>query len=610
MGTVVPGRFRITLFGLLVASFALLTAITAALILVLSHGDLRSNTRELLRQKSEVVVHSVVEKIVAHRQSTETMAAYLADVLAAQPALAFADEAMAGLLASSLAAAPHISTVALVDDDFRLFRVSRTPRPDLKPVVDWSDEPSFADMIRLAKKAGRPLWGPLFFSEHSGTTFINYLQPVEQSPYVLLLSISINDLSDYLRRAEAAGDGKPFILYDRHAVLAHATLVANHAGLDDRHPLPALERFSDPVLRSIWSADNLPKIEPWFANGLAARVVDIGGTVYVFLYREISGYGPAPVQVGTYFALDTVAPQIARNRTQLLAGIGLIALALVAALLLSRTISRPFRMFKAAAEQIGQLRFDTALALPESRIAEVRDLNRALRAMVGGLSSFKSYVPTGLVRRLMEETGAGDIRAEEKTISVMFTDIVGFTALAETMNAADVVALLNEHFALVDTCIEAEGGVIDKYIGDSVMAFWGGLEADEHHAGRACAAALRIEAAIERNNHGRRARGLLPVHVRIGIHTGRAMVGNIGASARISYTVIGDTVNVAARLEEFARNVDDRSHEALTVVSGETAAYVGAEFALQEVGTIALRGRSGPTAVYRLGPPMGADRRA
>ena len=161
--------------------------------------------------------------------------------------------------------------------------------------------------------------------------------------------------------------------------------------------------------------------------------------------------------------------------------------------------------------------------------------------------------------------------------------------------------LLNEHFALLNEAIEAEGGTIDKYIGDSVMAFWGAPEDQPDHAARACRAALQIAQALGDDNRRRQADGKAPIRLRIGIHSGTAVVGNIGAPGRVNYTLVGDTVNIAQRLEGLAKDVGVAPDaDAVILVSEETQAELPSDFALDAEGQHELRGHSGTVAVYRL----------
>ena len=182
----------------------------------------------------------------------------------------------------------------------------------------------------------------------------------------------------------------------------------------------------------------------------------------------------------------------------------------------------------------------------------------------------------------------------------MFTDIVGFSQILEHMTAPEAAALLNRHFTMLAKCVEVEGGTIDKFDGDSLMAFWGAPEPHEDHADRACRAALLIKREIEReNNVQRKARGPV-LRLRIGMCTGRVVVGNIGSPGRINYTAVGDTVNVARRLEELGKTVGRTEEEANILVSSSLRSALVKPFSLAHLGSYKLRGRTERTDVYVL----------
>jgi class 3 adenylate cyclase len=159
---------------------------------------------------------------------------------------------------------------------------------------------------------------------------------------------------------------------------------------------------------------------------------------------------------------------------------------------------------------------------------------------------------------------------------------------------------LNGHFSLLAECIEAEDGTLDKFIGDSVMAFWATPFNTREQVACACRAALAIRDAVSRDNRARGERGEEPIRVRIGIHTGRAIVGNIGAPGRINYTVVGDTVNLAQRLEELGKTTWSAGEDAIILVSGDVADALGDEFELTARGSQEIRGREGGLRVFRL----------
>ena len=184
----------------------------------------------------------------------------------------------------------------------------------------------------------------------------------------------------------------------------------------------------------------------------------------------------------------------------------------------------------------------------------------------------------------------------------MFTDIVGFSGIAEGRDADKVAALLNRHFALLGGTIEQEGGTIDKYIGDSIMAFWGAPLDQEDRAERAIRAAVAIAKSLHADNARRAHKGLKPIRIRIGIHQGPALVGNIGAPGRVNYTLVGDTVNIAQRLEQFGREVDDGSVDAVIVVSAELAAHLPPGVVCADLGEHQLPGRSSAEHLYQIKP--------
>jgi adenylate cyclase len=218
--------------------------------------------------------------------------------------------------------------------------------------------------------------------------------------------------------------------------------------------------------------------------------------------------------------------------------------------------------------------------------------------MVATLSSFGSYVPRALVRRLMRAGGPGAVVSEQREVTVMFTDIVGFTALSEHLPAGDVAAFLNQHIAIIDRCVEAEEGTIDKYIGDAVMVFWGAPETQPDQADRACRAAVSIAREIHTENVRRRLHGEPAIRVRIGIHSGPAVVGNVGATTRFNYTIIGDTVNTAERIEVLSRELVDPATEVYAALSAATAERLRQPWTLIPHGPHHIRGREQPIELY------------
>ena len=272
-------------------------------------------------------------------------------------------------------------------------------------------------------------------------------------------------------------------------------------------------------------------------------------------------------------------------------------------------ISGPIRRVTRGAVTIGALDFDKVAPLSRGYFREINDLARSFNSMLDGLKAFGRYVPLTLVTRLVKEGRVGTA-SEERELAIMFTDIVGFTTTCENMSAADVAEFLNDHLALVSGCIERESGTIDKYIGDAVMAFWGAPNQVENPAECACRSAIAIQNAISADNTQRAARGLKPIHIRIGIHLGQVVVGDIGAPNRINYTIVGDAVNAAQRLESLGKTIDPGA-EAAVLISREIFEKLPVGFEVVDRGAQLVKGKHQALGVYQLlaGPLRGGSER-
>ncbi len=227
--------------------------------------------------------------------------------------------------------------------------------------------------------------------------------------------------------------------------------------------------------------------------------------------------------------------------------------------------------------------------------------------LVGALARYRGlahwlgvYTPRPVAAELLrgEATPAGTGRTWP--VTVMFTDVVGSTALAEALAPAAFTERLNAHFTLLTRLIEAEGGEVVEFLGDGVMAYWGGPHGGPDHAVRACRAALAIAAGLERDNALRASAGEPPIRLRIGINSGEATVGNVGAPERGIFTVMGDAANAAQRIEQLARTLCPDRPTAAVLVGEETFRQVAGRFSFEPAGEVELRGRARRERLYRL----------
>lgn len=210
---------------------------------------------------------------------------------------------------------------------------------------------------------------------------------------------------------------------------------------------------------------------------------------------------------------------------------------------------------------------------------------------------FGTYVPPELVDEMVKEPERYGMTAQTREMTVMFCDLKGFTTLSETMEPTQVQALLNTVFSRLTQVIRYHRGTIDKYMGDCVMAFWGAPLPADDHAARAVAAALAMVREVERLNAEHARQGLPAIGVGIGLSSGPMCVGDMGSDMRRSYTVVGDAVNLGARLEALSRvyGVD--------VLASETTRTAAPDMAWQEVDRVRVKGRAAAVTVFTpLGP--------
>ena len=226
----------------------------------------------------------------------------------------------------------------------------------------------------------------------------------------------------------------------------------------------------------------------------------------------------------------------------------MLVLAVLLAFVISRGITSPVRLIAEATRKIKSFNLDEKIHIP-SRIKEIQLMRDAISSMQKGLHAFRRYVPAELVRQLISTGEGAQLGGHKKELTVFFSDISGFTSIAELMPPEKLMLHLSEYFDELTRILTRHGATVDKYIGDAIMAFWGAPVHDDDHAIRACEASLACQEKIAELNRKWINEGKSALVTRIGISTGETVVGNVGSTERMNYTVMGDNVNMASRLE-------------------------------------------------------------
>ncbi|WP_282119449.1 adenylate/guanylate cyclase domain-containing protein [Ruegeria atlantica] len=326
------------------------------------------------------------------------------------------------------------------------------------------------------------------------------------------------------------------------------------------------------------------------ASGTLTKRVVIDGVPYAVALTPLGFYGWRVATVIPEAAFLSGIDETLINLIYVLIIVVVVATGL-AIWLIRKVVANPLARI---AEDLGKIeRFDVEqIERRPSKLSELANLSAATASMAAGLSAFRKYVPTDLVRMLLAEGIKIQPGGEMKQISVLFCDVKGFTGLSEKLGPK-ITQLMEPFFSAASTAIAKNGGTIDKFMGDAVMAFWGAPRKDVNHAENACRAALDLVAAVEASGIQDDAGN--PLRVRIGLNSGEALVGNIGSEQRLNYTAIGDVVNVASRLEGA-----NKDYGTLILIGPETRQRAADTIVVRELDTLTVFGRVEELVVYEL----------
>ena len=415
---------------------------------------------------------------------------------------------------------------------------------------------------------------------------------------VVAIDILLDSLSQYLK--------------DRPVSRNSISLVADSDGLIVAHPdtQQALKRDNGNLIRARLTELSDPR--PALAVGMrTAQAPNAAANQFTFTHggeEYVAMFSPFPREFGKAWEVVIVAPLEdfvgewrANNRKLLIFGLGAIALQVLLINLLSRRIARPLEQLATQVARVQNFE-PPGSQVVRSPIREISALAESVNTLQGAISAFSSFVPRGLVRQLVGSGHALELGGRSRFLTIMFTDLESFSTWAEATPAQALLERVSAYFEAVTVAVNAEEGTIDKFIGDGVMAFWGAPALLDDHAYRACVAALRARQRMAEVNRQWQAQGLNTLHMRVGIHSDAVLVGNMGSSERMSYTVMGDGVNLAARLEGV-----NKEFGTAICVSHAVFREAGERLWLRRIGVVTVKGRRADMQVYELLGTRGGD---
>ena len=336
------------------------------------------------------------------------------------------------------------------------------------------------------------------------------------------------------------------------------------------------------------------------------QVPGMSGEIQLLGKPYLALVGDIDPSTGTYVILqrslhEALAPfRILAMQLLLVSAIGILLTAL-GAIQIARNISRPVLALAKSAKQVGQGEYDVRVAVDQTD--EIGELATAFNDMAAGLREREKMrillgkvVSPTIARELLKRKEVV-LGGEEREVTVLFCDLRSFTTMSEGRTPEQVVAVLNRFLTRMSGIIDDHSGVVDKYVGDQIMAIFGAPVSSGHDADDALCAALDMVAGLATLNEELVAEGLPQLRAGIGINSGAAVAGNMGSPNRLSYTVIGDNVNVAARLESQTK---DEQFGATIIVSDQTLMRAEGQYKTRSLGAISVKGRKEAVAAYAL----------
>lgn len=573
-----------------IATFGLGAFVALAVGVTLYMGSVAGvrSTQALIAERAEGLLNSLERRIDSRLKPVSDQAEWIAHLFAEGRA-GFTDlDRLDGVMFGALGTTPQVRNLTIVTPDGK---ARRWMRADSAAVAeDWSDRPSILATLKMARDHSEPHWLPPtreLTTRRAALIHITPLKANEQFVGMLSQVVPVYRLSSDMAIIGREAHVTPFILHGKDRVLAHPILAADEVQSLD-NPLPTIEEVGDLVLERFHTPDNESPFGMRALWNAKASAVRLDGAQYVFLYRELDRFQPNKLVVGAYMNVHesgTSAP-MQRILYSVAAGLGILVAAVLFAALVGRWLSRPVHLFSRAALVARAGRLDAVPKLKRSRIREFDDAARAFNTMVEGLreralirDTLGTYLSPEVAEGLLK--GKGELEPIEEKATVLLSDIESFTLLTDELGPRGIVEFLNTYFEAMGEIVERYGGVITQFQGDAVLAVFNVPIADKEHAAHALSAAIEmIEATETRDFAGVRVRN------RIGISTGQVYAGAVGSRGRRTYTVHGNTVNLASRIEALNKDYGTR-----ILISGKTAERCP-DFKLRQVAEVTIRGYS------------------
>ncbi len=441
-------------------------------------------------------------------------------------------------------------------------------------------------------RTDRPYVSEPYLSFSIGSPVITVSAPLRgKVPGVLAADLKLDTFSEFVQAQRPGQHGTVMIFDQAGALIAHpdfAELVASAMTHPSQSQLPSLDELNSGIVASVLHSTYNRDVSD-------GDVRDHEGRDYLFRLTKFALGEGYKGNILLMAAQDDFVQNVRRLQFT-----GLILAIIAGAAFVPVVWMFGSRMSLSLNAITAQARRLQTLAEPDpvqvnSHIKEIHELGSTVHLAQRAISSFARFVPKEIVRRVVDNSISTTLGGAKQEITLVFTDVEGFTSIAESADPDVLMRQTSRYFSALTEAFLSEGGTVDKFIGDAVMVFWNAPDPQPDHVARACRAALAAKAAGERLNTAFEAEGLKPFFTRFGIHVGEAVVGNVGSTERMNYTALGNTVNLAARLEGLNKQVGTA-----VLASEDVYVRVRDQFEFRALDAVVAKGMTKETRIFEL----------
>ena len=479
---------------------------------------------------------------------------------------------------------PVNETIVYRDTKYSVLRIEQKLNPDFDPRT----RPWFKNI----GDEQQTYWSEPYLATTTKRPVVSGSRPIITNGErigVVNINIPLTELSQFMAQQQVSANGIAFLVSINGDLLAFPDeqFLSIKDSSSGNFRLGKISDLPQNWIKSGW--------QNYIENEKESFSFTVADTPYLASFRKFSQPTLASWRIGIVMPEKDVTGAVQQTLLMAFGVAGFIfLLSLFPLFWFARRLSIPIAQLVDQTRELKDFRLENITKI-NSPIREMNILSESIVAAAQGLRSFQKYIPAELVRQLMSTGKPIEIGGESRYLTILFSDLKDFSTLSENTPSRELLLRVSSYFEIFINAIKEEGGYVDKFIGDSVMAFWGAPLPEHHHAYHACVAAVKAQRRMKLLNENLIKDEKPPLTVRIGLHSDAVLVGNVGSLEKLSYTVMGDGVNIASRLEGINKDYDTR-----ICVSHSLFKEAGERLWVRPIDMISVKGRKGELLIYEL----------